>query len=343
MFLNNRFAQNARHALKRSRMIVLMSTLMLSMSLVACGDDDTPKDNNTAATNNDHPDAGPGDPDATTGDPDAATGDPDAATGDPDAATGDPDGEDSEPTDLEIIGVYDNNFGGLETITELTWTTESDAYPAQILKIDSFDNAGNFAITQNPADDEYAPNTFNKVVWTDADADGVFYTCTVDYGLDTAADAEASAEVADASNPEVEGCAGFSWTKLSPHRESAGIEIAGIYDSVYGGVETITDTTWETASDAYPAFFMRVDSFDNAQNIAITQNIADENYTSVGFNKIVWIEPDADGVFYYCTVDYELESAEAAAASVEVADESAPEAGGCGGYPWTKLLPKDAA
>jgi len=306
MFLHTFFSRST--PALRTRQIALLLALLASLSLAACADDDeTPKDNNTAVENND------------------------------------PDDNNTPSDAIEILGIYDNNFGGLETITETHWSTQSETYPAQVLKIVSVDNTENLAITQNAEDDEFAPNTFNKVVWTDADADGVFYYCTVAYGLETADEALASEEVADASNPEAEGCVGFSWTKLSPHIERVSIEIAGAYDSVYGGVETITDTTWETASEEYPAFTMRIDSFDNEANIAITQNIADENYTSAGFNKIVWIEPDADGVFYYCTVDYELESAEAAAASEETADTSDPETGGCGGFPWTKLLPKEAA
>jgi hypothetical protein len=59
----------------------------------------------------------------------------------------------------------------------------------------------------------FNPDTYDRTVWTDLEG-GSFYFCTIDYGLDTAEEAEASTTPFDASDPE-NGCGGFPWTKLT--------------------------------------------------------------------------------------------------------------------------------
>ncbi|AWV90689.1 hypothetical protein [Bradymonas sediminis] len=180
MFSNRISAQDARATFSRSRLLALLAAMILSMGLVACADDDdTPQDNNTAVENNDPV-------------------------------------ENNTPAGIEIAGVYESNFGGTETISDTAWVTESEGFAAINTKVDSFDNDANVAITQNAEDAEYSPNAFNKVVWTEPDAAGAFYYCTVAFGLATAEEAAADETVADDSDPANAGCAGFSWTQLSP-------------------------------------------------------------------------------------------------------------------------------
>ncbi len=115
------------------------------------------------------------------------------------AACGD-DEEDNPP--LEVIGVWDDNFGGTTEITAESWGA---------LRIDSYDNDENIVIAQNPSDDEFSPDTFNRIVWTEP-ADGEFYVCFVDFGLSTTAEAESSTATADDSDPANSGCGAFAWT-----------------------------------------------------------------------------------------------------------------------------------
>ncbi len=107
---------------------------------------------------------------------------------------------------IEIAGKYNDNFGGKSVISSRYWDT-SWLY--------QFDNTKRFAIMQAAADATYNPSKFSKVVWT-APVSGSFYTCTVDYGLDSAALALATTLTADGSAPDKSGCGGFSWTKLTP-------------------------------------------------------------------------------------------------------------------------------
>lgn len=107
---------------------------------------------------------------------------------------------------LEVNGEWASTFGGVELVAQGMWGSA---------KVVEYSNADNWAVTQLPETDEFNPNKFNKLVWTEP-VDGEFYYCWVDFGLDTADAAKASEKTADSSMPEADGCGGFPWTKLSP-------------------------------------------------------------------------------------------------------------------------------
>ena len=107
---------------------------------------------------------------------------------------------------IAIAGKYNDNFGGKSIVSSRWWDTAS---------MQKFDSTLRWAITQNAANDPYNPSKFAKVVWT-APTAGSFYTCMVDYGLDSADLAMATTKTADDSAPDKSGCGGFSWTKLTP-------------------------------------------------------------------------------------------------------------------------------
>jgi hypothetical protein len=54
-------------------------------------------------------------------------------------------------------------------------------------RIEDYSNDENEIITQNPDDAEYSPSAFNRIVWTEIEADS-FYYCTTDFGLESAAE-----------------------------------------------------------------------------------------------------------------------------------------------------------
>lgn len=113
--------------------------------------------------------------------------------------------EDTSVTGIEVAGTWNSNFGGSETITDDAWNGAA---------IIEFDNTTNFVVTQTPADSEFNPSKFNKLVWTEP-ANNAFYYCFVDFGRDTAEQARTSTQTADATEPASSGCGGFSWTELS--------------------------------------------------------------------------------------------------------------------------------
>ena len=107
--------------------------------------------------------------------------------------------------EIEIAGTWDTQFQTVETISSEKWNTAT---------VVDFDNDGNTAITQSPADDMYTPNKFAKVVWLEP-AGNSFYYCTVDYGRDTLEAAKTSTKTAEGTNPDATGCGGFPWSKLT--------------------------------------------------------------------------------------------------------------------------------
>lgn len=160
--------------LTRGRLAAALAAQLLAGALLGC-DSDAPSSSGAGAS-----------------DASDATG-ADSAAGDASASV------------IELVGTWTTNFATEEVITAEKWGPQT---------IVSFDNAGNVAFTQNPADDKYGPSKFSKQVWTEPKA-GVFYYCTVDYGKDSLALAKASTLVADDKDPDNSGCGGFGWTKMT--------------------------------------------------------------------------------------------------------------------------------
>ncbi|MEZ4265384.1 MAG: hypothetical protein R3F39_03315 [Myxococcota bacterium] len=107
---------------------------------------------------------------------------------------------------LEVVGSWTTQFDSTEVISASDWAGAA---------VVSWDNADNWAITQNAADAAFDPGKFSVLVWTEP-AGGKFYYCFAGYGLATQADAQAfDRTAADASDPEVGGCAGFAWTRMT--------------------------------------------------------------------------------------------------------------------------------
>lgn len=105
---------------------------------------------------------------------------------------------------IEVAGTWSTNFGGEEVIDDENWS-----FMAVIL----FDNAENFAITQNPPDAEYAPSAYSRLVWSEP-GDDEFRYCVETFGHETVDDALNADEEADFNDLEA-GCGGFSFTEMT--------------------------------------------------------------------------------------------------------------------------------
>jgi len=109
---------------------------------------------------------------------------------------------------LEVRGQWSDNWGTDWEITEDRWGAWT---------VMSFDNASNVGVVQYPADDEYSPNTFSKLAWTDiSQTEGTWAYCTVNFGKETAEAAAEDGTAPDANDLEGVGCGGFPWTLMSP-------------------------------------------------------------------------------------------------------------------------------
>ena len=242
------------------------------------------------------------------------------ACGDDTDGNGSSNGSGNGSGGLEITGVWASNFGFEETITDTTFNGTPIA---------TFDNAANVLITRNPDDAEFNPGQFSRIVWTDVQGD-FFHYCFVEFALPTLEDALASDATADASDPDAGGCGNFAWTRLRQ-----GIGIRGTYESSFGGMETVTSTIWNQGLSP-----MRIADWSEEEGWVVTQNADDADFNPSQFNRIEFTTPEDGRSFYYCFVDFALESLQAALDSTATADDSDPENGGCGGqFPWTRLDP----
>jgi hypothetical protein len=132
--------------------------------------------------------------------------DSDDDSADPDAGTP------STETHLELAGTWENTaFGEVDVIDDDSWSTTigsgDDAF-ATTSTVTKYSNDENYVILEGE------DGKFGRNVWTEIDGDS-FYSCTVDFGLDSAEDVEDSTNTADDSDPETSGCGNFPWTKLT--------------------------------------------------------------------------------------------------------------------------------
>jgi len=227
------------------------------------------------------------------------------------------------PEPLAVAGMWFEAFKGGQSSFPVEITQES--WGSGILV--SWDNDARVAITQNPEDSSFDPGKFNRIVWTEPGTSGAFYYCTTDFGVETQEAAEALTTMADATEAYSSGCGGFGWSKLVPQA----FELSGIYVATFSGamenyVEIVTEGEWNG---------FEVIDFDNGENTAITRNGPDADFMPGSYNKIVWTELE-NGEFFHCTVEFGLESEQAARDSVATADDSNPFESGCGNFGWTK-------
>lgn len=167
----------------------LAALLAVAALLIACGSEDEADLDTTDAASD------------TSSSPDLST--PDST--EPSDATDLLDETDAAvETEIEIAGEWRTQFDTTEVISSASWAW---------MDLIEFDNAENLAITQNPSDDMFNPEAFNRIVWTEPEG-GAFAYCMVAFGLATLDEARASSASADASDLE-QGCGGFAWTLMT--------------------------------------------------------------------------------------------------------------------------------
>jgi hypothetical protein len=130
------------------------------------------------------------------------------------------------------------------------------------------------------------------------------------------------------------GCAKDDAADDANPNTPTGIEIEGTWTSDFGE-EVIADDSWSSGDTV-----AIVADYSNADNVAVTQNPDDAEFSPGKYNRIVWTDVAGDS-FFYCITDFGLDSEEDAKSASTMPDDSEPEVGGCGGsFPWTKLTRK---
>ncbi len=108
---------------------------------------------------------------------------------------------------LSITGEYEDDWGGIHTITDAQWTQYG------VFEITQFSNDGGWIVARATATD-----AFNPCLWSRFDFvefQGELYFCQGTYDAESEADA-LSAPPADATDPTTTGCGSYSWSRLTP-------------------------------------------------------------------------------------------------------------------------------
>jgi len=221
---------------------------------------------------------------------------------------------------FELIGVYENNYGGFEILGHSLWKNSSIVY---------FNNDNNIVILRTAPKNDNSALTFSKIVYTEKSNNTLYY-CTVDYGKSTLEEARNTSKIANSSSPETSGCDSvnnFAWTKLTQVANT--FELEDTYESNYGGYEIINTSTWNGV-DIY--------KYDNQNNYVITKNAWNATSNPSKYNKIVYTTYNSS--LYYCIVDFGKDTLLDAENTSKTADSSTPNLNGCdtvNNFAWTKL------
>jgi hypothetical protein len=119
---------------------------------------------------------------------------------------------------------------------------------------------------------------------------------------------------------------------------AVGLEIAGEWLEEFapgmGMTHVIDETRWDQLSDFGDAVF-HVDAYDNAARTVVAQGDAANEFNPELWSRFDWTW-DGDAL-YYCTAVFDAPTAEDALAAP--APDSGDLAAGCGGFPWSPLVP----
>jgi hypothetical protein len=120
--------------------------------------------------------------------------------------------------------------------------------------------------------------------------------------------------------------------------DAAGLEIAGTWLEEFSpgrGVDHVIDeTAWEQLSEFGDAVF-HVGAYDNAARFVVAQGDAANAFYPELWSRFDWTW-DGDAL-YYCTAVFDAPTLEDALAAP--ATDPADLAMGCGGFPWSALVP----
>lgn len=149
----------------------------------------------------------------------------------------------------------------------------------------------------------------------------------------------------DASSETTRGGDSTGASESTGGSESTGstgsLEIAGDYVELFpgGGEQThaITDDGW-TIDSEFGTSVYHIDSYDNETDTLIAQGDAANDFNPEAWAKFQWAY-DAGGGLWYCQVVFDAASADEAQAGPD-ADPTDPATGGCGGFPWSALMPE---
>lgn len=119
---------------------------------------------------------------------------------------------------------------------------------------------------------------------------------------------------------------------------SSGLEIAGSYMDDFGTSHEISDSAWMMDfGTGFGTATFAVLQFSNSADYLVAQNGAENAFNAELYSRFNWTTSEAE--LYFCQNPFAAES-EAEAAGTDSVERDDPTAGGCGGFPWSRLTPQ---
>lgn len=219
---------------------------------------------------------------------------------------------------FDFTGDYDDEWGTSHSLTP--WTMQN-AYG--LYHVSQYDNAEGWFVAQNDSTNEYSPELWSKFDIT-SDSEGNYSFCQSSFDSSTEQDAIDAAS-ADSTDP-LTGCAGYSWTGI---RES--LTISGSWLDAFDAPFSISSWKWSFYSSTF-----NVSQHDNLEGWAVAQNDSANEYNPDLWSFFQWTV-DLNGEVYYCQSNFDAAD-ESSALETPLSDVSDLDTG-CGGFPWSLLVP----
>lgn len=118
---------------------------------------------------------------------------------------------------------------------------------------------------------------------------------------------------------------------------SASLAIAGTWSDTWGTEHVIDDTSWSMGFPGYSPDRFAISQFSNVDQHLIAQNDAANSFYPSLWSRMDWHVNAMTGQVYFCQTGYDRPTEDDALALAEA--DATDLAAGCGGFPWTELLP----
>jgi len=109
------------------------------------------------------------------------------------------------------------------------------------------------------------------------------------------------------------------------------LEIEGDWSDEFMGTHAITSESWTQTTD-FGTFTYAIATYDNATDTLVAQDEGDSTWS-----KFQWAAATG-GELWYCQVAFAM-PCRADAEAAPAADATDPATGGCGMFPWSRLVP----
>jgi hypothetical protein len=235
---------------------------------------------------------------------------------------------------VPITAHYTDDYDTSHVIDSIQWEITYPETQPNLFIISSVNQEAMYLIAQNAESNEFDSELWSRFDWHVDDLGGIWY-CQTTYNAVSAQAAEDSM-VADHTQVDQSGCGSFPWTQLYlvNNQPEEIFPLNGSYQDDY-------NTQYEMSNDQISMQFEDSDAslfaiyyvnFDH--EFVIAQNGVDNEFFPNIWSRFDWLT-DEQGKLWYCQSAYNAISAEVAVQSQ--VDRSTVTTGGCGDFPWTLL------